>query len=187
MLMFGFGQRQFFWGLVLFVAPATAKDPNLLRVPLVNQGSYLWCWAAVGEMVTTYYSNYSRPILQCSFVAKKVDNQACCPSGGSDDCAVTGTPHDLQGLLKSFGFREPKISTAALDWDGVNTEIDQKGPFVVVLNGVEQHMVLITGHVLGRSDNFLVVNDPDPVNGTTYMPLTTYQSRQTVTMTGLGQ
>ena len=169
--------------LILAFNPAlSGQTPHLLRVPLVNQDNFVWCWAASGEMVTAYYKKH---IPKCKFVSDKVHDAACCPNGQPDDCSTTGTAQDLQALLTTYGFVAPQVSTTALNWEQATNEIDHKGPFLVTLRGTgEDHMVVVTGY-MENSDKFLVINDPDP-NGMTYRTLYDYQSQQTSTITGIG-
>lgn len=151
-------------------------DSIVLEVSPVYQQTPVWCWAAVGEMVFSYYgvSNIN-PYgnMQCGIVA--LLHPAC--SANCGNCVVPAgsltTMNDMLTRYPAFASSvtatATRISTTVARWPlslaGVRTEIDAGRPVVAGISpsgyrnaGVSEHVALIIGY--DGSD--LIVNDPFP-------------------------
>jgi hypothetical protein len=155
-----------------------AEDlPSPLKVPLISQTNFFWCWAASGSMVTTFYS---RPVDQCRFVSDEISYPHCCDAGQQyDACNVAGLPN-----FSRYHFAATVPTQTPLEWTAVVAEIGAGRPFVFTMRGAPvSHMLVVRGVQNVPNGRVLLVNDPDgQLTAVTYDG---YQGQHGVTIQGI--
>lgn len=168
------------------VSPGAAADARRLLIAPVMQKTWVWCWAAVGEMVFTHYGvGNADPAasFQCGIVESlaDVDTSQCAHQCYRPECiAAGGSPAFLKRMLEVYPKRgslslrsvQPRLRAvyrdAALSKAALREEIDAERPVVAGINpyGIERpvghsaHVALVTGYE--DDGGTLIVNDPGP-------------------------
>lgn len=130
---------------------------KVLNVGFQRQETSVWCWAAVGSMVSEWYAQQSgsAALSQCGVAAVTLSLPSCCsPSSVNPNCLrLWGLD---QALSKSGHFAgsggSPNLAT-------VVSEINANRPIAAMIRypGII-HFVLVTGYSDGQQ--LLVVCDP---------------------------
>lgn len=180
---------------IMFLLLGFVHSPraDTLGIEPLAQDMANWCWAAVSEMVFTYYNvpalnntNYQCGIVAGMFPACSVSCQIC--NLPAPDIAY------LASVLKKYpmvavnitgapvGRIRSKISYSALTRSQIRDEIDNGRPIVAAVapSGFSfmnqpRHVALIVGYEDGDGDNgefALIVNDPFPYDLSMYSHLT---------------
>lgn len=142
-----------------------AKDDETLPVKLFAQETSVWCWAACGQMVSTYLLN---PIKQCVQVEDLYNQSGCCSLVKPRGCLLTlcGNTYCLSWLKKyRFTYKITPFN-AHLTWDEIKNEIDNDRPFIFswTWDGTGYgHMMVGIGYKTVRNKNYIEVYNPAPV------------------------
>ena len=134
---------------------------RILAVPLFAQQTYLWCWAASGEMIMGYLG---KEVPQCEQANMRFRRSDCCQKTGiAEDCISVGWPQYHKYEFTS----EPKSS--AIEWDELVRQIDCKKPVGFSWEwsdpetfGPDGHYMVARGYIIINDLNLVVVNDPAP-------------------------
>jgi len=93
-------------------ALAQTFPPPPVDLPIKNipQETQVWCWAAVAQQIIMATRGPQRTPPQCALVARAYGNhpQSCC--SGAQNCAVTGSLEQIQGLIAEFGGRHSQLA-----------------------------------------------------------------------------
>jgi hypothetical protein len=149
------------------LAPPPSSSPPELELSIPGQAQTNWCWAAVAQGVSDYYSNL--PMTQCTLVGKVLKVQAgtdCCSNGGTSQCNRQWYLHkalETVGCLREVVPRTPGL----VPLDDVKNEIDAQQPLGVRIEWTRGdargggHFVAIAGWRTGASgDPYVTVKDP---------------------------
>lgn len=142
--------------------PASGEPSNpgrvLLSVPAIGQRGDNWCWAATGEMITTYLG---RPVSQCEwakkclpFVAEPCDGRDARPSGDLPAWPDFG----------AFGLASTP-SDDPLTWAQIRSELrDRQRPFAYAWkwDAVSGHIVPVVGYDDSTGTRQLIILNPLP-------------------------
>lgn len=164
-------------GVALSSSVLAETLPPPLKVPLIPQTNFFWCWAASGSMITTFYS---RSVEQCRFVSDEISDPHCCDTGQHYDvCNVAGLPK-----FSRYHFMSAGPTQTPLEWTAVVSEIVAGRPFVFTMRGVPvSHMLVVRGVQIVPGSQVLLVNDPDgQLTSVTYDG---YQRQHGVTIQGI--
>lgn len=154
--------------MVLPIVPQLQEDP-------------LWCWAAVGSMVTNFYarSGMERALAQCD-VASRTLARPCCPSPPPPgNCHVQ---QNLQKALLLCGHLN-NISQPSSSFGVVQGELDAGRPLCAAFqySGGALHYLVITGYDIASAQIALI----DPATGVlSHGPYTTFLSNNSGTWAG---
>jgi hypothetical protein len=163
--------------------PASAE----LSIYPVIQDTYVWCWAAVAEMILTHYGLPNlNPAgeFQCGIVAAYFGpNTICWANCTHPACIVPiGAVSNLKTLIDNYGRRanamgassrvlSSRLAFSALSFEGVVREIDKDRPIMAgisptgfALPNASMHFSLIVGYEIDdvTQEKYLIVNDPFP-------------------------
>lgn len=144
--------------------PTSPVQPTgaVLDIPFVAEQKQPWCWAAVTEMILTYYG---RAVSQCEIASEgdANDEPLCCdePTDCGDGKSIFGVKNVLHshGIESEYDFNPQQLST-------VKAEILAGRPVVVSFDeGIEVnydgsfpgHSALIFGFT---SEDHLLIHDP---------------------------
>jgi hypothetical protein len=129
-----------------------------LNVPHYYQEQGYWCWAAVDQMVRTYYGT---PVSQCGDAQLAADHGKCALDG-SNCCANpascnSGCTSQLQYSPLSYVY-----SLGAMSWATITSEINHGWPFIIVWDWDTggTHMMVAKGYLSGGGINWIQTNDP---------------------------
>jgi Peptidase_C39 like family len=140
---------------------------RILDVPLFGQQTRMWCWAAIGEMVSRYYGKGVPQHVQANNRFNRLDcgsinrqNQRRCVRGGRPE-------------FEKYGFKSPATKYGALSWEQLVLQIDALKPvgFSWEWKGCKtnksfgSHYMVARGYFTINDKKFVVVNDPWPANG----------------------
>jgi hypothetical protein len=156
-----------------------------LDIDPVIQQTAEWCWVAVGEMVLGEHFGYANvnPVgdYQCGIVGLYFGPMSSCYANCMTCQVPSGTMDSFERMLRYYpvavgaGHRPLRYrrATGPLDFDHVQTEIDEGRPVVAGINpasppwglvrGFASHAVLVVGYDVDRTGTqWLIVNDPYP-------------------------
>lgn len=130
-------------------APSAAK---LLQVQPITQQTSVWCWAAVIEMVSTYYG---RRAFQCQTLSQWIQTD-CCSFPGM--CLTTASEYQIQQSLGALRITST-LSSSAISWSGFVAEIDGGRPVILLYRGsFAGHVVVAYGYDARKGTMF--IHDP---------------------------
>ncbi len=141
-----------------------AVSQKTLRMKLFAQETSVWCWAACGQMVSTYLS---KPVSQCVQVQDLYNRSGCCSSAKPRGCLLTlcGYTRCLSWLKKyRFTYKITPLN-GHLMWDEIKDEITNNRPFIFVWTWDGKnlgHMMVGKGYRTVRNKNYVEVLDPGP-------------------------
>lgn len=141
--------------------PSCVPDMNSgsVNVLLIPQMTDMWCWAASGQMCMGYYG-YN--VSQCSQAKQEFGLQEdCCNSPITSECDKGGWPE-----FNKYGFSADVTDSTALSLDLIKRQIScLKKPvsFSWRWLGGGGHMMVIIGYKVVDGENYLLINDPLPV------------------------
>jgi hypothetical protein len=152
--------------LVGFSNTAASDQDTLLLIKLYAQETSFWCWAACGQMVSTYLKN---PIKQCDQVQDLYyrSGLGCCGANIPRKCLLGLCKDPLCLLwLKQYKFTY-KITplNGHLTWDEIKDEITNNRPFIFAWSWDGKnfsHMMVGMGYKTVRNKNYVEVFDPGP-------------------------
>jgi hypothetical protein len=135
-----------------------------LGIVNIQQGTPVWCWAAVAEQVIRWKNHGPGPS-QCQLVsmANGFPPQTCCAPPNAmvaQACLRTGWLQEIQALIAHFGGSHSAIAPPA--HPAVLFQTLQAGRAVIL--GVQTtpysgHVVVLRGMIAGP-DPLLIINDP---------------------------
>ena len=120
--------------------------PIDLRIQNILQQTEVWCWAAVAEQIIRRINPPQGTPHQCAMVAiaYNVDPQICCQM--PQQCMVTGSLLQIQGLIAYFGGRFSSIAPPADPMTIYNTLASGKAIIMAVQSSpYSGHVVVIRG------------------------------------------
>ena len=143
------------------------RVPAAVDLPIQNlpQETGVWCWAAVSQQIimATYGPQATPP--QCALVARAYGQHpdSCCQM--PQNCTVTGTLTQIQGLIGEFGGRYSSIVPPTDPMTVYNTLAAGKAIIMAVKASPNAgHVIVIRGMFWEPTASgvqpFLVVNDP---------------------------
>ncbi|WP_437332018.1 C39 family peptidase [Sorangium sp. So ce394] len=121
-------------------------------VPLVAQTQTNWCWAASGEMITTYYGN---AVAQCTMANWATSRNDCCNASPPAACNVTGwTP------WATLGYTTQQKTTLTLA--DIQAEVAANRPWThtIAWVGGGGHMMVGVDTFRFNNDDWVVLNNP---------------------------
>jgi len=130
-----------------------------LPVTIRPQETYLWCWAASGEMIMDFLGT---DVTQCDQANRRLGESDCCGQPAPSDCVKTGWPE-----FDKYDFAYKNTSDAPRTWAQIKEEIYCKQKplaFTWRWTGGSGHMMVITGYRTVAGENYVTVLDPLPVN-----------------------
>lgn len=155
-------------GLQTLWAQAAGETDFSLRFirgyTLYDQGSTLWCWAAMGESIAGYYNPGSQ-WTQCR-LANRLRRPGqpptdCCAGGGSQ-CNEMRTMDDVFDAIGHL--RDPRVGP--IEFEDICEEVERGRPICVrVTPGGNGHFVAITGVERVGGVDMILVNDPRRQDG----------------------
>jgi hypothetical protein len=128
-------------------------------VPITGQHTYMWCWAASGEM-TMNFLGASPPVVQCDEANKRFNRTDCCNSPTPADCANGGWPE-----YDKYGFAADMTSNAPLTFAQIQDQIYcWKKPFAFswAWDSGGGHMMVVSGYMVLNGQQWVTINDPEP-------------------------
>lgn len=132
--------------------PASSNTKTALPVSLAPQQTEVWCWAAVIEMVSSYYGNHA---YQCQTLSYWYGAD-CCNFPGY--CVTAGTDYQIQESLNQLGMSST-FNYSPLSWNQVVNEIDAGRPFIIFYQGsFSGHVVVVYGYDSSRQT--MLIHDP---------------------------
>lgn len=146
----------------------TPPPATLLPVPLDGQLQSNWCWAASGQMVTTYFGH---GVSQCKQVDDQDSLSNCCDNPTPSSCNLGGTTH-----IDNYGFTRVVVTTPIL-YKSLQCELssDQRAMiWDLRWNGGGGHTQVLVGYET-TDGQWLWVNNPEPVGQGT-LDLITYDA-----------
>ena len=134
-----------------------------LNISIPRQAQSNWCWAAVAEVIDTFYAGAAQH-RQCHIVNGVLQRNDCCVVPGSVRCDV---PASLEDALKHIS-RWAGTHSFAQTWTHVDMELGKGRPVgvLVKLIGGGGHFVTITGNGT-QANQVLTVDDPHQGRTTT--------------------
>lgn len=148
--------------LAALVMATTAASAGTLPVPLFGQETNQWCWAGSGQMIMNYLG--ATKVSQCDQANRRFGRTDCCNSPVPSACISGGWPE-----FDKYGFAFN--TTGTLSWSSLVGEINNNRPvaFSWKWTGGGGHMMVASGFLSTRTDNYVYVNDPwDPNVGDQY-------------------
>lgn len=139
-------------------APAPGAPPErriLLNVPLIQQKTDQWCWAASAEMIMTYHGN---PESQCNQANHKFGRTNCCSLPTPMICVQPAWPeYNRYG----FHFYTTRMGQA-LSWEELKREIDLNRPVSFSWGWTDGggHMMDAVGYVENATQKLVAIHDP---------------------------
>ncbi|HET9136558.1 MAG TPA: papain-like cysteine protease family protein [Candidatus Kapabacteria bacterium] len=157
------------WLLLTFSSYAITSPPdsNELNVPCLGQQSDLVCWAACGEMISTFYSKFGGELLtQCDQLV--LDGKVCTDDYGR------GTPIFNRDSTATH-YSVEKEMDKFFSWKDIREQIDAGHPFISKWGyGLEDnyyHFTITYGYTnikSGYAGSYVCIIDPLPIRkGTT--------------------
>ncbi len=130
----------------------------ILDVPLEQQQTKMWCWAACTQMILSYTGE---TLSQCDQVNDRLNRSDCCDTPTLQPCIKGGWPQFYR-----FGFSSDSID-AALSWEQLKTEIDNNRPVAFSWRWKfgGGHMMVATGYGQTDTRKWVYVNNPFPTLG----------------------
>lgn len=146
-----------FCGLPHAASAAQASLP----VPVIAQQQSNWCWAAVGEMITTFLG--APMVRQCVEVNVRSNVNYCCSTPSS--CNFIGWPE-----YEKFGFAGTSIQRAPT-FAEITTEIGARRPMTFSWDwvGGGSHIMVVSGYSNDNSLQQVLVTNPAGAGSTTWM------------------
>ena len=123
-----------------------------LNVSIARQQTEVWCWAAVIEMVSSYYGN---GVAQCVTLDYWYASSCC---ANPNYCAVPGSDEQIQHSLLALGVTSEYIYSS-LSFENSMYEIDNGRPFIMFYQGsFIGHVVVAFGYNAAKQTLF--IHDP---------------------------
>lgn len=155
--------------LVLLLLPvqvsAQIPPPVDLNIQNLPQETGVWCWAAVAQQLVMRLRGPQRTPPQCALVAiaNGAPPQACC--GMPQNCMVTGSLQQIQGLIAHFGGVASSIAPPADPMTIYRTLADGRAIVMAVQSSpFAGHVVVIRGMFWQPTPYgvmpMLIINDP---------------------------
>jgi hypothetical protein len=142
----------------------TPPTTTLLGVPLDGQHQSNWCWAASGQMITSYFGH---GVSQCKQVNDANGMSNCCNLPTPGACNVGGTTH-----IDNYGFTRTVVTTP-IGFKSLQCELssDKRAMiFDLRWDGGGGHTIVLRGYDASNGEQWLWVNNPLPVDaGNSYL------------------
>ena len=161
--------------LAVTVPAGRGQQSNQLDIDPVYQQTPVWCWAAVGEMVFSYYGVANiNPAgnFQCGIIAllHPVCNQNCgaciVPAGSLTvmNNMLTRYPQTATNLSGNVTRISTLTSQSRLSLESLKAEIDAGRPVVAAISpsGYRTNVSEPVALIIGYDEDDLIVNDPFP-------------------------
>lgn len=136
---------------------------RVLDVPLVAQETHKWCWAAGGQMITSFYGS---PVPQPIHVNNRFNRCDCGTQPRHPRCIRGGWPE-----YEKYGFQLPNTRYKTLSWDELKDQMDKNQPVGFSWEwrssrdhrSYGSHYMVARGYIVIDNLRLVVVNDPWPV------------------------
>lgn len=121
-------------------------QPVDLRIQNIPQETQVWCWAAVAQQIIVALNGRRNAPSQCEMVAlaNNASPQLCC--NFPQQCLVTGSLQQIQGLIAHYGGRYSSIAPPADPMVIYNTLVSGRAIIMAVQSTpYSGHVVVIRG------------------------------------------